>query len=123
MTSRYLGGTYLAPIPVVSNTYTYYPWDGANQLGRLSNLKADKLSSPSSNLQNLSYSYDAVGNISQINDSNTMIEQDFSYDRLSRLTYWDTIISFPPVLLDSEGYTYDSADGNLSSKKGVGLHV
>ena len=51
--SRSLGGTYQAQIPVVSNSYTYYPW--TQQGGRLSNLGASKLSTPTGSLQNLSY--------------------------------------------------------------------
>ena len=110
--SRSLGGEYLAPIPVVSNTYTYYAW--TQQGGRLSNLSADKLSTPAYNLQTLDYQYDAGGNVTQILKNNSE-QHSYTYDALSRLTYWDAVI-LPYYPLDSEAYTYDPATGNLWKK-------
>ena len=85
--------------------------------GRLSNLRADKLSTPAYSLQTLDYQYDAGGNVTQILKNN-LEQHSYTYDSLSQLTYWDSII-LPYYPLDSEPYTYSSVTGNLDSKDGV----
>lgn len=84
-------------------TYTYHP-----QTLRLSNL-----STPG--LQNLSYTFDAVGNVSGITDTvkpaNT---QNFNYDVLHRLTSASSAMA--PTY--SQSFTYN-AIGNLTSGDGV----
>ena len=59
------------------------------------------------------------GNVSQIDDAISYIEKDFSYDSLSRLTYWEMSIGIPPVPVDWEAYTYSPVTGNMDSKDGV----
>jgi YD repeat-containing protein len=62
-------------------------------------------------LQDLNYTYDAVGNITQIRDDVASETSDYAYDSLDRLTSW-TLNSTP------ESYTYDASTGNLATKAG-----
>jgi YD repeat-containing protein len=94
--------------------YVYYPWNTAAQGGRLQYLKSGTAGSPTS-LQNLSYGYDAVGNITSLTNTLASETNSYGYDTLNRLTSW-TLNSTP------ETYTYDSASGNLDVKAGVDLN-
>ena len=86
---------------------SYYPWD--QQGGRLHSLVT-------ATIQNLSYSYDPVGNITNIANSANNETQAFAYDSLDRLTGW-TLNSLP-----QETYGYDPANGNLTTKAGMTLN-
>ncbi|HEY3310756.1 MAG TPA: RHS repeat-associated core domain-containing protein [Anaerolineales bacterium] len=66
-----------------------------------------------SGVQNLAYTYDAVGNISTISDTVTAETHEYSYDTVERLTGW----RMNNVL--QEEYSYDPATGKLASKAGV----
>jgi RHS repeat-associated protein len=59
----------------LTTNYTYYPWTTANGQGRLQNISTGSL-------QNMSYTYDAVGNVMSIVGPDT---QSFTYDELDRL--------------------------------------
>ncbi|MBI4760292.1 MAG: hypothetical protein HY780_03655 [Chloroflexi bacterium] len=64
----------------LTQTYTYYPWN--QQGGRLQTLATGSL-------QNLTYAYDANGNILSIADTVNNETQTFTtYDALDRLTSW-----------------------------------
>jgi RHS repeat-associated protein len=89
-------------------TSTYNPW--TTQGGRLQSVQAVK--SPTT-LQNLVYTYDAVGNILSISDNVAAQTSNFTYDALNRLdlatgAYYDDL-------------TYDSTTGNLTSANGSSL--
>jgi RHS repeat-associated protein len=65
----------------------------------------------------LEYSYDSVGNITQIVNTDTATEsQNYGYDGLNRLT--STTVTGGPAPY-SESYSYDLDTGNLASKGGV----
>lgn len=120
----------------LSQTWDYYAWP--QEGGRLRNLSAKNLSGAT--LQNLTYRYDAVGNINTIfsngdgvsgtNDDET---QNFTYDRLDRLTQavinngWVCREVRDLKLCDPETstfnvYAYDPATGNLQTKDGMTLY-
>jgi hypothetical protein len=66
--------------------YSYYAWTAPNGLGRLQQLRSGTAAQPSQ-LQDLSYTYDAVGNVKTIVDAvNSSQKQCFQYDPLDRLT-------------------------------------
>jgi RHS repeat-associated protein len=89
--------------------YVYYPWTA--QDGRLRELKSGTSGNPAS-LQNVTYTYDAAGNISTILDSNAGPQlQSFSYDVLNRLQ--SAAATGGANGRYDETYQYDSASGNL----------
>ncbi len=85
----------------LTQTFTYYPW--TSQGGRLQTLATGSL-------QNLTYAYDANGNILSIADTVNSETQTYAYDALDRLTSW-TLNGSP-----QETYDYDPASGNLILK-------
>ena len=89
--------------------YDYYAWNTASQGGRLQYLKSGTTGSLTS-LQNLSYTYDAGGNISQIINTGATETQAYGYDALNRLTSW-TLNNGTP-----ETYAYNASSGNQTSK-------
>jgi len=64
-------------------------------------------------LENFAYTYDPVGNITQIQDAVTSETQAFGYDARDRLTS-ATVTNGPAPY--SESYTYNPTTGNLASK-------
>jgi YD repeat-containing protein len=85
---------------------TYHPWN--TQGGRLKTMTAGAL-------QNLAYSYDAVGNITSIVDSVNSQTQSFGYDFLDRLT--SASASGDPASGGySEAYGYSGTTGDLAYK-------
>ncbi len=93
----------------ITQEYDYYAWDVSGQGGRLQNLTAG-------NLQSLTYIYDPVGNISQIQDAVSSETQAFGYDALNRLTAAAVTNGPAPY---TETYSYDPSTGNLSAKAGT----
>jgi len=100
--------------------YTYYGWDEkatvdtahVGQGGRLKNMTVGTL-------QNLTYVYDAAGNIRTITDAFAGDDQSFQYDSLHRLTSASAAgiqVGVHRVGAYSETYTYDPVTGNLLSK-------
>ncbi|MBV6396877.1 MAG: hypothetical protein HFACDABA_02479 [Anaerolineales bacterium] len=77
------------------------------QSGRLESLTTGTL-------QDLSYVYDSVGNLTQITNTPASETNIFGYDALNRLTSWT-------LNGQTKTYGYDNA-GNLSSKEGVTLN-
>ena len=103
--------------------FVYKPWDVEG--GRLDAIVTGSgMWNPTSllfvdSLQKLSYDYDDVGNITQIEqvinfDTNEIETQAFEYDSLNRLTSWTLNGS------TTKDYDYDTA-GNLSVKEDVAL--
>jgi RHS repeat-associated protein len=85
---------------------TYHPW--STQGGRLKAITAGAL-------QNLAYSYDAVGNITSMVDSVNSQTQSFGYDFLDRLT--SASASGEPASGGySDVYDYSTNTGNLAYK-------
>jgi len=108
---RVLGNDVLRWDPV------YYPWTTANGRDCLQQLKAGTPSNPTS-LQDLRYTYDAVGNVTRIEDwkAGSLQSHSFSYDDLDRLTYAG--VSGGSGGLYSEGVSY-YPDGNINAKGGL----
>ena len=93
----------------ITQTRNYNAWNTSG--GRLQNMTAGTL-------QNLSYTYDSVGNILSITDSLAGPQvQNFTYDSLDRLTSADA--TGGQNGLYAETYGYDANTGNLASKAGV----
>ena len=63
-----------------------------------------------SSLQNLGYTYDLIGNITELNDNGEILN--FGYDDLNRLTSVSGAYQ--------QSYTYDKKTGNLLTKSDVG---
>jgi RHS repeat-associated protein/uncharacterized repeat protein (TIGR01451 family) len=82
----------------------YYAWDQPQQGGRLWQLLVGTSATTADRL-NLTYGYDAVGNVTSITDSG--VQSSFSYDALDRLTS-----------AYSQTFSYDSA-GRLTSFAGL----
>ena len=109
---------------VVEQEWVYYAWDMPNGRGRLQRIKAGTPSNTTS-LQDLRYTYDAVGNVLSIQDwkagaPGSPQTQSFSYDPLNRLKTAQADPgggSYGP-----ESYAYDPM-GNLKSKTGVGSYT
>jgi RHS repeat-associated protein len=110
---------------------TFNPW--TTQGGNLQSLQSGSLDSfpTSPDLQGLSYTYDANGNIKTISDArNSDQKQCFDYDTLNRLTGAtttnDAVLGCTANVGNGnydETYSYDPDTGNLSSKTGVGTYV
>jgi RHS repeat-associated protein len=98
-----------APVssPVIEQTYSYYAWN--QQGGRLKQATAKALFS-NTTLQNISYQYDGLGNLTRIQNPLASETHQYTYDALDRLTGW----TLNSVL--QETYTYDPATGNLLDK-------
>jgi RHS repeat-associated protein len=80
--------------------------------GRLSSIATGSGSA----VQNLSYTYDQLGNPLSRSDANTNLSESFTYDGLNRLT--STTVNLSPTPL-AKTFSY-SAIGNLLSKSDVG---
>ena len=65
-------------------------------------------------LQNLTYTYDSLGNILTLNDAVSDEDSVFTYDALSRLTEMGVTIS--SVSVHSEAFAFDANTGMLSGK-------
>jgi RHS repeat-associated protein len=107
----------------LTQKFIFNPWDVDG--GRLDKIVAgsgtwnDTTKLFATTLQKLSYSYDDVGNITQIDQvinfsTNEVETQSFGYDAIYRLTSW-TLNSV------TKSYQYDSSTGNLSNKAGMSL--
>ncbi|WP_315722121.1 MULTISPECIES: RHS repeat-associated core domain-containing protein [unclassified Bradyrhizobium] len=70
-------------------------------------------------VQNLSFGYDWLGNLTSRSDANTNVSESFSYDGLNRLTTSTTSLNPTPLV---KTYSY-SAIGNILSKSDVGTYV
>ncbi len=100
----------------LESNFSYYPW--TTQGGRLNTLKSGT-SDPNipipSNLQNLTYTYDSIGNITKIVDNvlNSGLQtQTFGYDSASRLTSASVIGGTKGTVTGD--HQYDPTSGNLS---------
>ncbi len=111
MTQRVLGSN------AVQQNYVYFPWTTVNGQGRLQQLTSGVVGKLTS-LQNLNYTYDAVGNVQAIVDSKAGPQtQTFHYDSLDRLTD-AAAMGGTYGTYGTETYLYDQI-GNLTSKAGA----
>jgi len=108
-----LGNT--AASPTLKTDYVYYAWTTSNGRGRLQQLKTGTPSVTDS-LQDLRYSYDAVGNVTQVQDykAGSPETMTYTYDDLDRLTAASGGYS------DSIAY---NTIGNITSKTGMGNYA
>ncbi len=89
----------------IVNNFTYD--EVSNRLDRIYTAKPGYLA-----LVDLSYEYDPVGNISQIDDGVRQEERTYQYDFLDRLTYAGVYAG--QQMIEERYYTYDQI-GNLLS--------
>ncbi|MBW2046567.1 MAG: hypothetical protein JRI96_17110, partial [Deltaproteobacteria bacterium] len=102
-----------------NNTHTSYAYD-PNTL-RLVNLTTQ---SPQGRIQDLSYEFDGVGNVTSINDYVCSSSQDFSYDGLDRLTQAQGPYGTMTYSYDSIGnMTYKSDIGQMTYGDNAGPHA
>ena len=88
--------------------YEYETWTGA--AGAIKKIQSGlSLNSNDVSLQNLSYAYDLVGNITKIDDDGEILN--FTYDALNRLMSVSGAYA--------ESYDYDPNTGNLLRKAGI----
>ena len=124
MTGQALGGQAMAL------QYNYYDWTTTNGQGRLKEILAGTTASvpATPSLVDLTYTYDAAGNVETILDLNNSGQQQcFTYDSMNRLTAASTHNDAAKGCTTSLGagtydetYSYDPASGNLVSKTGMG---
>jgi RHS repeat-associated protein len=95
---------------------SYLSWESGR--GQLAGIQSGTPADPSS-LQDFTYSYDLLGNITQIEDwqNGSPQVQSFSYDDLNRLTGAGASSGTNGTY--SETYSYDASTGNLAEKAGV----
>ncbi len=131
ITERELGSN--GGTPIIQTSYTYFDWKTINGVGRLQNMLSEQ---GANTLQDLSYTYDAVGNVKTITDLWAVFPnpqyQSFYYDELDRLTSARAYNTSPDgysggggVASDDgtyalQNYTYDASTGNVSSMGGAG---
>jgi len=98
--------------------YVYYALIQANGRGRLQQLKTG-ISTNLTSLQDLTYTYDAIGNTTVITDAKAggVQVQSFGYDALHRLTSAQATGGTGGTYA-AETYAY-SASGNITSKAGT----
>jgi RHS repeat-associated protein len=97
-----------------NNVVTQQVFDAAS--GRLKNIYAGAGNS----VQNLSFSYDSIGNLQSRNDANQNLAETFLYDNLNRLTSATVNSNGAGVVTTS--YGYDSI-GNMTSRSDVGTYT
>ena len=102
--------------PVITKQYSYYDWTTAINGGLLHSLVTTNISSQT--LQNLTYTYDRVGNIVTIADARADETSTFTYDTLDRLTT-NTVKDPADVTVFSESFAYDTATGGMASKNAL----
>ena len=89
-------------------------WDPAS--GRLNKITAGTGNA----VQNLSYQYDKVGNLTTRTDGNQNLTENFIYDSLNRLT--SSTVNSSGAGIVTKNYSYD-AIGNITSKSDLGTYV
>ena len=96
----------------VTTSYRYYP-----KTGRLHTLVTERINNGQveATYQDLTYAYDGLGNILQLDDGVNLITHHYSYDHLNRLTLANGVGTNPY----SESYAYDRI-GNILSKTDAG---
>ncbi|MBI3175222.1 MAG: hypothetical protein HYZ25_15965 [Chloroflexi bacterium] len=112
LTSRSLGNG-------MAQKYIYKDWN--TQGGRLDKIIAGSGywdgTDFATNIQKLSYNYDAAGNVTQISNPLNSEVQSFTYDALNRLT--SAQASGVQAGAYNETYKYDPTTGNMASKAGT----
>ncbi len=98
----------------VSTNRTY-----KNTNGRLTDIASFTLASPTRNIQDLQFTYDALGNIDYRQDFRMGFREDFAYDNVNRLT--TTTADFGNADIRTTSVTYNAL-GNILTKTGVGTY-
>ena len=94
--------------------HTYSAYDAVDGLLR------SKLTGAAGLVQNLSYNWDKVGNLTHREDQNQSLAEDFTMDSLNRLT--DSQLTVGSTQTTNLHMVYD-ATGNISSKSDVGSYL
>jgi RHS repeat-associated protein len=96
-----------------NNVVTQQVYDDAT--GRLTNIHAGA----GDGVQNLTFGYDAIGNVLSRADANQNLSETFLYDELNRLT--GNTVNAPGAGLATQNYAYDAL-GNITSRSDLGTY-
>jgi RHS repeat-associated protein len=100
----------------LTQNFGYYLWNETASVNGVQIGQGGRLKTLSTGgLQNLTYAYDAVGNIKTITNSIAAETNTYGYDTLDRLTSWNLNGA-------TENYSYESATGNLDLKADLDLN-
>lgn len=97
-----------------NNVVTQQVFEAAT--GRMKNITAGA----ANGVQNLSFSYDARGNLFTRTDANQSLNESFLYDTLNRIT--SNTINASSVGLQTQSYGYDSI-GDITSRSDLGAYT
>jgi RHS repeat-associated protein len=97
----------------VTTTYTYYP-----DAGRVNTIETVKPGTPSTVYQDLTYTYDEVGDLTVIEDALNNLTHTYGYDPLNRLDWARGTDGNDQTVYDHD-YNYDRI-GNVKSKTDAG---
>jgi RHS repeat-associated protein len=100
---------------LISTVYSYYP-----ESGRLKAIQAGSNGSTTYHVQNASYSYDTIGNLSSASDSAVGATQTYGYDALNRLTS-ETRLGTSVTTATVITWDYNEI-GNIRSRSDVGTY-
>ena len=96
-----------------SGTTVQYNYNNAT--GRV----MDIMAGANNRIQDLSYEYDLLGNVTSRSDSNESLTETFQYDNLNRLT--QTLVNSTAAGSVMRAYNY-GVNGNITSRGGVGAY-
>ena len=97
-----------------NNVVTQQTWNTAN--GRLTGI----LAGVGNGVQNLTYQYDSLGNITSRTDANQNLTETFVYDSVNRLT--SSTVNSSGAGIVTKTYAYD-AIGNITSRSDLGNYT
>lgn len=72
-------------------------------------------------VQNVTYAYDTLGNVTNRNDSTQSLVETFAYDTLNRVT--TATVNSSGAGIVTQNYGYNSATGNLTSRSDLGTYT
>jgi RHS repeat-associated protein len=72
-------------------------------------------------VQNVTYAYDTLGNVTNRNDSTQSLVETFAYDALNRVT--TATVNSSGAGIVTQNYGYNSATGNLTSRSDLGTYT
>jgi RHS repeat-associated protein len=72
-------------------------------------------------VQNVTYAYDTLGNVTNRNDSTQSLVETFAYDTLNRVT--TATVNSSGAGIVTQNFSYNSATGNLTSRSDLGTYT
>ena len=97
---------------ILEKNFNYYSWSNSTMGGSLANMTAAQVGG--STLQDIDYSYDANGNITEIDSDIAGETTSYTYDALNRLT--SAAVNDGATDIFTEAFGYNSTNGNLEHK-------